>query len=345
MVEILTEEQLKSDPDQQIKAFKKKKRYLVAIDTDGAVVDNMNGKQMLIFHPLGMSYWDLWSIESYYREIGEFVNLFSKTRGCNRFLALQYQFAYLRDRADLQAKAKEAGVRLPDSRALNEYVQSYSKTKKWSPATIEEYRNAHPEDCDVWKLWGWCRAVNDMFPFVSQKIAPFKPVRSCLELMSPDADIIVVSQTPYRDLAQYWVEHKIDEWVALICGQDMGSKADHIEKVKKVAGYADEEVLMIGDAEGDKNAVKKNNGYFFPTNPGGEVESWERLPDAFKKFTANKYRGSFENELIAEFDKLLPEKPPWELPGYDHQSEYLKRQPIRLALRDKYNPGAPLLVM
>ncbi|AKI97429.1 hypothetical protein [Kosmotoga pacifica] len=34
----------------QLKSLKRTKRFLVAIDTDGCVADNMNGKQMFIFH-------------------------------------------------------------------------------------------------------------------------------------------------------------------------------------------------------------------------------------------------------------------------------------------------------
>ncbi|GAH43581.1 unnamed protein product [marine sediment metagenome] len=45
----LTEKQIKKDPEQQLKKFKRTKDFLVAIDTDGCVTDNMNGKQMLIF--------------------------------------------------------------------------------------------------------------------------------------------------------------------------------------------------------------------------------------------------------------------------------------------------------
>jgi len=45
----LTEQQLREDPEQQLKNFKRGKDFLVAIDTDGCVTDNMNGKQMRIF--------------------------------------------------------------------------------------------------------------------------------------------------------------------------------------------------------------------------------------------------------------------------------------------------------
>ncbi len=52
----LTEKQIKKDPEQQLRNFRKTKDFLVAIDTDGCVTDNMNGKQMLIFHPQFMEF-------------------------------------------------------------------------------------------------------------------------------------------------------------------------------------------------------------------------------------------------------------------------------------------------
>jgi hypothetical protein len=39
----LTEKQIKEDPEQQLRKFKRTKDFLVAIDTDGCVTDNMNG--------------------------------------------------------------------------------------------------------------------------------------------------------------------------------------------------------------------------------------------------------------------------------------------------------------
>ena len=54
----LTDAQLKDDPGIQLRSFKRTRDFLVAIDTDGCITDNMNGKQMLIFHPQFMEYYD-----------------------------------------------------------------------------------------------------------------------------------------------------------------------------------------------------------------------------------------------------------------------------------------------
>jgi hypothetical protein len=47
-------------------------------------------------------------------------------------------------------------------------------------------------------------------------------------------------------------------------------------------------------------------------NPGHEEESWQRFrEEAVHKFLAGEYAGVYEAQLIAEFDKLLPDQPPW----------------------------------
>ncbi len=69
---------------------------------------------------------------------------------------------------------------------------------------------------------------------------------------------------------------------------------------------------MVGDAPGDMKAARANDALFFPVKPGHEEESWELFHnEALDKFFAGAYAGDYEAKLIAEFDALLPETPPW----------------------------------
>jgi len=92
----------------------------------------------------------------------------------------------------------------------------------------------------------------------------------------------------------------------------MGSKAHHIEVAKKVGGYEDDHVLMIGDGRGDLKAVKANNGLFYPVCPGREQEAWNKFSDAFEMFIKGRYKEELEGKLLDEFDKSLLRTPPWE---------------------------------
>lgn len=342
----LTEKQVKEDAEQQLRKFKRTKDFLVAIDTDGCVTDNMSGKQMLIFHPQFMEFYQLWEIESYYREVAEYYNLFSVDRGCNRFIAIQLTLTTLQNRKDVQQVLQERHIKLPNIKPLNEYI-AYTKENKLGLGnpTLEEYLNQNPLDLSLYKLLGWSEAVNRTFPHISAKISPFDKVKECLKLMSQHADILIVSKTPYADLANYWEAQGIAESVQIIAGQEMGSKGHHIEVAKRAGQYEDDQVLMIGDGGGDLKAVIANNGLFYPTPPGKEKEAWKKFPNAFQKFIEMKYKGEFEDKFLEIFDKSLLTLPPWQKANYNHIDSYKEKQELRKSLYKKFNPKGRLLVL
>lgn len=342
----LTEKQIKKDPEQQLRKFKRTKDFLVAIDTDGCVTDNMSGKQMLIFHPQFMEFYQLWEIESYYREVAEYYNLFSVDRGCNRFIAIQLTLTTLQNRKDVQQVLQEKRVKLPNIKPLNEYI-TYTKENKLGLGnpTLEEYLNQNPLDLALYKLLGWSEAVNRTFPHISAKIPPFNHVEECLKSMAQHADILIVSKTPYADLANYWEAQGIAKYVQIISGQEMGSKGHHIEVAKRAGQYEDDQVLMIGDGGGDLKAVKVNNGLFYPTPPGQEQNAWDNFSDAFQLFVKGKYKGEFEKKLLNQFKKSLLLSPSWMEDSYDHVSSYKEKQEIRKALYGKLNPQGRLLIL
>ena len=342
----LNEKQIKEDPEQQLKNFEKTKDFLIAIDTDGCVTDNMNGKQMLIFHPQFMEFYQLRGIESYFREVAEYYNLFSVDRGCNRFIAIQLTLTALQNRKDVQQVLQERHIKLPNIKSLNEYI-AYTKENKLGLGnpSLEEFLNQNPKDLALYKLLGWSEAVNRMFPHISAKIPPFDRVKECLELMAQYADILIVSKTPYTDLANYWEAQGIAKYVQIIAGQEMGSKGHHIEVAKKTGEYEDNQVLMIGDGGGDLKAVKVNKGLFYPTSPGQEQEAWDNFSDAFQRFIKREYNGEFEEKLLDQFKKSLLTSPPWQKADYNHIDSYKEKQELRKSLYKKFNPKGRLLVL
>ena len=70
--------------------------------------------------------------------------------------------------------------------------------------------------------------------------------------------------------------------------------------------------------ENNKEAVKANNGLFYPTPPGWKKETWDSFPDAFYRFIKKGYKGEFEDKLLEVFNKAFLTSPPWEQEGYDH---------------------------
>lgn len=73
---------------------------------------------------------------------------------------------------------------------------------------------------------------------------------------------------------------------------------------------------MIGDAPGDYQAAVANHTLFFPINPGAEEASWKRFYDeGIERFLAGSFVGDYQAALLAEFDRYLPERPPWKVEG------------------------------
>ena len=69
---------------------------------------------------------------------------------------------------------------------------------------------------------------------------------------------------------------------------------------------------MIGDAPGDYKAAVANDALFFPINPGDEEASWKRFyEEGIDRFLGGTFAGEYQEELLAEFETYLPERPPW----------------------------------
>jgi len=292
-----------ADPQAALKAFAPTEEFFVGIDSDGCAFDTMEIKHKECFIPNIIKYWDLQAVSKYAREAAEFVNLYSKWRGINRFPALLMVFDLLADRAEVQRR----GVSLPEVPTLRKWVETESKLG--NPAL--KIAVAETKDPILTKTLAWSEAVNATIEDMVHGVPPFPYLRESLVALNERADVIVVSATPCEALQREWEEHDIAQHAAVICGQEQGKKDEHL---RMAAGnrYPENHVLMIGDAPGDFKAARANDFLFYPVNPGHEEESWQRFHDeALGRFLSESYAGDYEQGLIAEFDAILPETPPW----------------------------------
>ncbi len=291
------------DPVQELKDFKPEKEFFIGIDSDGCAFDSMEIKHKECFCPQFIYQFGLQAVSKYAREVWEFVNLYSKNRGCNRFLALQYAMALLSERKEVKAR----NVEVPLLKDLDAWVKR--ETKLGNPAFLAEVDRNPTEELKTIKAYSL--GVNEVVSWYVKNVPPFPLVRESLEKMVTKADALVVSQTPTEALEKEWAESKIDSYVRLIAGQERGTKTEHI---KFAAGgkYDPEKILMIGDAPGDYKAAAGNNALFFPINPGHEEASWEKLyNEGLDKFFNGTFKGAYQEALLKEFDTYLPEKPNW----------------------------------
>lgn len=276
---------------------------IVCIDSDGCVFNTMDVKQKQFFHGQIISHWHLEPIEKYVRETAEFVNLYSKWRGTNRFIALRKTFDLLAERPEVIA----SGVQLPEYTSMKKFIDS--GVPLGNPTLEKEVIKTGDACLASWLEWS--KAVNADINANMVQIPPFEGVLTSLTRINEYSDAIVVSQTPTEALVKEWKENNIEHHVSIIAGQELGSKAEHI-KMATDGKYKIKDVLMIGDAPGDRKAAKINKAFFFPINPGHEEESWKRFhTEAYMRFIEHTYSVEYEQQLIAEFEALLPETPPW----------------------------------
>jgi phosphoglycolate phosphatase-like HAD superfamily hydrolase len=277
--------------------------FLIGIDSDGCVFDSMGVKQINHFHPLIIRMWGLAAIEPELRRAAEFANLYSHWRGSNRFIALLKLFDLLAEWPAVEEKK----VVLPDTTSLRAYIES--GLPLGNPSLEDEV--ARTQDPELKRVLDWSLAVNADIAENMAEIPPFAGVRECLVKMHAAADLVVVSQTPEEALVHEWALHGIDGFVNVIAGQELGTKAEHLEMARGDR-YPADHVMLIGDAPGDLRAAQAVNGYFFPIMPGKEEESWRQLADeGLARFLDGTFGGAYQQKLIAEFEALLPGTPPW----------------------------------
>jgi phosphoglycolate phosphatase-like HAD superfamily hydrolase len=292
-----------SDPQAALKELKKKHEYLVAIDSDGCAFDSMEIKHKECFIPNIIKHWNLQPVSKYARAAAEFVNLYSKWRGINRFPALTMVFDLLEDWPEVQRRT----VKIPGAKPLRDWIGR--ETKLANPALRAEVQKTG--DPVLRQALQWSEAVNATVEDIVRGVPPFPFVCESLEKISAWADVIVCSATPGEALVREWEEHGIARFPSVIAGQEMGSKKEHLQMAIQ-GRYDKSRVIMIGDAPGDMKAARGNGTLFFPVNPGFEEKSWQLFHDeAADRFRSGSYTAEYEARLVAEFDKLLPEKPPW----------------------------------
>jgi hypothetical protein len=112
-----------NDPIQALKDLKPTQEFFIGIDSDGCVFDTMEIKHKECFTPMFIKHFHLQAASKYAREVWDFVNLYSKTRGTNRFPALVRSLQLLAARPQVRAR----GVRIWDAAPLEAWIERESK--------------------------------------------------------------------------------------------------------------------------------------------------------------------------------------------------------------------------
>ena len=272
--------------------YMKNKDFFVGIDSDGTVYDSMRIKHTLSFIPAAI---EVFGIEEYSREfteIEEKVNLYSMTRGINRFPGLLMSFEKL---------LEETGFSVGNLEEFSAFVNSGFP---FSNKGLEDYLDKNPSEfCE--KVLRWSILSDSYFDKGCEGISPFSPVETTLLKMHAAADIMVVSAASQKGLERDWGESGIAKYTSFIAGQEIGKKKDQLLFAKK-AGYDSKKMLMIGDAPGDFEAAELSDTLFYPIIPGMEEKCWEELRDKyFDMFINGEYTKEVQDELYGKFTQIL----------------------------------------
>ncbi|MDR7870577.1 MAG: HAD hydrolase-like protein [Tissierellaceae bacterium] len=271
--------------------FRKSKEFLVCVDSDGCAMDTMNIKHEKCFAPEAIKEWGLQDIETEFKKNWNRINLYSKTRGINRFKGLVKTFESL----------STNNVNVPDFSSILEWTET---SPELSNPALEKVISK-TKDKQLIKALSWSKAVNKAISELPEDDKPFVSVREGLEAISAVADVVIVSSANASALKSEWTRHELSKYVQVMLGQEAGSKAYCIGVLKENS-YLNHKVLMVGDAPGDLEAAKKNDVLYYPILVGKEDFSWERLAsEALQKFLNGTYMGEYQKKLIDEFNNNL----------------------------------------
>jgi phosphoglycolate phosphatase-like HAD superfamily hydrolase len=276
----------------KITDFQKTKDFLVCVDSDGCAMDTMDVKHIEAFGPEAVNTWDLHHIKDRFLTVWNDINLYTQTRGINRFKGVVTTFDAL----------EAEGIEMPD----------ISSFKKWTETTNElsapslERAIAETNDEQLKKALDWSHAVNHA---IEEKLAgkdkPVEGAKEGLEAAGNVANVAIVSSANGAAVLDEWTRHELAPYVDVMLGQEAGTKAYCIQEMKKF-GFDNAHVLMVGDAPGDLDAANKNGVFYYPILVGKEKFSWDRFQnEALGKFIDGSFEGAYQQQLIEEFNANL----------------------------------------
>ena len=276
-------------------SFEKKHDYLVCVDSDGCVMDTMNCKHFHCFGPCMVDEWELgqWREEILAR--WNEINLFTMTRGINRFKGLAMALG------EINVKYKP----IPGIEALQHWADTAPALSNDGAAKAA----AETEDPDaklvLQKALRWSKAVNASIVRLHEELkVPYPGAKEGLAAAHAFADVAMVSSANRDAVEEEWGKFGLLQHTDIVLAQDVGSKAACIREMLKF-GYDPAKVLMVGDAPGDCDAAEKNGVHYYPILVNHEKESWdEAVATAYGKLRSGEYAAYEEEKKRAFLDNL-----------------------------------------
>ena len=272
--------------------FNKNKDFIICIDSDGCAIDTMDIKHIKCFGPCMVTEWELEEWKEPILDSWNKVNLYTLTRGINRFKGLA-------------TALEEINEKYKKIEGLDAFLKWAEETKELSNESLESEIEKVDNIC-LKKALSWSIEVNKAIDLLTDdEKCIFPGVREAIIECKKYSDIAIVSSANEKAVLDEWSNHGVLEYVDIVLTQNIGTKEYCIKKLIE-KGYNEDKVLMIGDSMGDLKSAKKNNVSFYPIMVRKEEFSWNRFKDnILEKFINNLYNVETENNIINEFEKNL----------------------------------------
>ena len=260
--------------------FVRKHDYLVCVDSDGCVMDTMNCKHFHCFGPCMVTEWGLEEWKEEILDRWNVINLFSMTRGINRFKGLAMALG------EINGKYKP----ITGIAALQHWADTAPALS--NDAVAKAANDATDPDAKLVfeKALSWSKAVNAAIVELDEALkVPYDGAKEGLAAAHSFADVAMVSSANRDAVEEEWGKFGLLEHTDIVLAQDIGSKAACIKEMLKF-GYDLDKVVMVGDAPGDCDAAEKNGVHYYPILVNHEKDSWdEAIAVAFSKLQSGEY--------------------------------------------------------
>lgn len=259
--------------------------YIFCVDSDGCAMDTMTYKHEKFFGPIAADKYDVEDRETFQKN-WEDINLYTKTRGVNRFVGLVM------------------GLESVDYKGVDNLKRWVDETSSLSNDSLEDEIEKVGSD-DLKKALAWSEEVNKSVSEAEGFDKPFPGAKEGLKQLADNGTVYVVSSANKEAVESEWSRHGLLEYVEDLYCQDRGKKADVINQLIE-QGNSPENIFMIGDSPGDLEAAEANNTWFYPIIVGEEEDSWKTLRDEvisqitaddFDQETQDKYTNAFWSNL------------------------------------------------
>ena len=271
----------------------KKHDFLVCVDSDGCAMDTMDIKHIRCFGPCMVDEWKLQQWQDEILRRWNEVNLYTMTRGINRFKGLAVALT-------------EVNARFCPIDGIEALTYWAEHSDELSNDALKREIEAQPKCLIFQKALSWSNAVNTAIQALPKKeVGPFAGARDALKYAHQYADVAIVSSANLGAVLEEWEKHGLLKHTDTVLAQNAGSKAYCIGQLLK-KGYDPHKVLMCGDAPGDWKAAELNGVFYYPILVRSEKASWEEfITEGLTHLLEGTYYGEYQDRKIKQFIENL----------------------------------------